>query len=71
MTTTLSIGDFSRMTQLSVETLRHYHEVGLLEPARVDPFTGYRIHSPEQVPPLRSCAGSGTSACPSPTSVQC
>lgn len=50
MATTLSIGDFSRMTQLSVKTLRHYHEVGLLEPAQVDPFTGYRIYSPEQVP---------------------
>jgi DNA-binding transcriptional MerR regulator len=46
----LSIGDFSRMTQLSVKTLRHYHEVGLLEPARVDPATGYRYYAPEQVP---------------------
>jgi DNA-binding transcriptional MerR regulator/effector-binding domain-containing protein len=46
----LSIGDFSRMTQLSVKTLRHYHEVGLLEPARVDPATGYRYYAPEQLP---------------------
>ena len=38
------------MTQLSVKTLRHYHEVGLLEPARVDPATGYRYYAPEQVP---------------------
>ena len=50
MTTALSIGDFSRMTQLSVKTLRHYHEVGLLEPDRVDPATGYRHYAPEQVP---------------------
>lgn len=49
MTTALSIGDFSRMTQLSVKTLRHYHEVGLLEPDRVDPATSYRYYAPEQV----------------------
>jgi DNA-binding transcriptional MerR regulator len=46
----LSIGDFSRITQLSVKTLRHYHEVGLLEPDRVDPATGYRYYGHEQVP---------------------
>jgi DNA-binding transcriptional MerR regulator/effector-binding domain-containing protein len=50
VTTALSIGDFSRMTQLPVKTLRHYHEVGLLEPDRVDPATGYRYYAPEQVP---------------------
>ncbi|ORA15554.1 MerR family transcriptional regulator [Mycobacterium asiaticum] len=48
MSTALSIGDFSRMTQLSVKTLRHYHDVGLLEPHRVDPATGYRYYSTEQ-----------------------
>lgn len=37
------------MTQLSVKTLRHYHEVGLLEPERVDPATSYRYYSPDQV----------------------
>lgn len=50
MTTTLSIGDFSRMTQLSVKTLRHYHEVELLEPHHVDPATGYRYYTVDQVP---------------------
>jgi hypothetical protein len=30
------IGDFSRASHLSVKTLRHYHEVGLLEPSEVD-----------------------------------
>jgi DNA-binding transcriptional MerR regulator len=50
VTTALSIGDFSRMTQLSVKTLRHYHEVGLLEPDRIDPATGYRYYASEQVP---------------------
>jgi DNA-binding transcriptional MerR regulator len=46
----LSIGDFSRMTFLSVKTLRHYHEVGLLDPAEIDPQTGYRRYDAEQVP---------------------
>jgi DNA-binding transcriptional MerR regulator len=46
----LSIGDFSRMTQLSVKTLRHYHDVGLIPPDHVDPSSGYRYYSYEQVP---------------------
>jgi DNA-binding transcriptional MerR regulator len=50
MTSRLSIGDFSRMTQLSVKTLRHYHEVGLVTPVHVDPATGYRYYTPDQVP---------------------
>ncbi|MEO3757612.1 MerR family transcriptional regulator [Mycobacterium sp. B14F4] len=50
MSTALSIGDFSRMTQLSIKTLRHYHEVGLLEPARIDPASGYRYYAHDQVP---------------------
>jgi DNA-binding transcriptional MerR regulator/effector-binding domain-containing protein len=45
----LAIGDFSRMTQLSVKTLRHYHEVGLLAPTEVDPASGYRFYAPDQV----------------------
>jgi DNA-binding transcriptional MerR regulator len=46
----LSIGDFSRMTHLSVKALRHYHELGLLEPSEVDPSTGYRSYNLSQVP---------------------
>src|SRR5437879_6867461 len=45
----LPIGDFSRMTYLSVKALRHYHDVGLLAPAQVDPATGYRFYDPSQV----------------------
>lgn len=37
------------MTQLSVKTLRHYHDVGLLHPHRVDPVTGYRYYTTDQV----------------------
>jgi DNA-binding transcriptional MerR regulator/effector-binding domain-containing protein len=46
----LTVGDFSRATHLSVKTLRHYHQVGLLEPATVNPDTGYRYYSAGQIP---------------------
>ena len=32
----LTIGDFAQLTHLSRKTLRHYHEVGLLEPEQID-----------------------------------
>ena len=50
MGNTVSIGDFSLMTHLSIKTLRYYHQVGLLEPADVDPHTGYRHYGVEQLP---------------------
>jgi DNA-binding transcriptional MerR regulator len=50
MGASLTIGDFSRMTHLSIKTLRHYHQVGLLEPIDVDPVTGYRHYDTDQVP---------------------
>jgi DNA-binding transcriptional MerR regulator/effector-binding domain-containing protein len=50
MRTHVTIGDFSRATHLTVKTLRHYHEVGLLEPAEIDPDSGYRYYSNEQIP---------------------
>ena len=46
----LSIGEFSRLTHLSVRTLRRYHDAGLLEPATVDDATGYRYYGVEQIP---------------------
>jgi DNA-binding transcriptional MerR regulator/effector-binding domain-containing protein len=46
----LAIGDFSRATQLSVKMLRHYHQIGLLEPVDVDRATGYRRYSTDQIP---------------------
>jgi DNA-binding transcriptional MerR regulator len=45
----LRIGDFSRASSLSVKALRAYHESGLLEPAEVDPQTGYRSYSAAQL----------------------
>jgi DNA-binding transcriptional MerR regulator len=53
----LSIGDFRRMTHLSVKALRHYHDLGLLVAAEVDPATGYRHHEPSQVPLAQAIRG--------------
>jgi DNA-binding transcriptional MerR regulator len=47
---TLTIGDFSRITHLSIKTLRHYHRVQLLEPSEVNAGTGYRYYRLGQVP---------------------
>jgi DNA-binding transcriptional MerR regulator len=49
MATLLTIGEFSRMTHLSIKALRHYHDTEVLIPAAVDPFTGYRSYDTAQV----------------------
>ena len=46
----LTIGEFASLTHLSVRTLRRYHEAGLLEPASVDEFSGYRYYTVDQIP---------------------
>ncbi|MCB0131500.1 MAG: MerR family transcriptional regulator [Caldilineaceae bacterium] len=46
------IGDFSKLTQVSVRMLRHYDKLGLLEPSHVDKWSGYRYYTIEQVPLL-------------------
>jgi len=46
------IGDFSQMGQVSIRTLRLYDELGLLRPAQIDKFTGYRFYTMEQLPRL-------------------
>jgi DNA-binding transcriptional MerR regulator len=43
------IGEFSRITRVTVDTLRYYDALGLLKPANVDPFTGYRYYSAKQL----------------------
>ena len=45
----LKIGDFSKLSRCSVRMLRHYDEIGLLEPAEIDRFTGYRYYSEAQL----------------------
>jgi DNA-binding transcriptional MerR regulator len=50
MSASVPIGEFSRLTHLTVKTLRHYHEQGLLVPYAVDDQSGYRRYSVDQVP---------------------
>ncbi len=45
----LQIGEFSNVCQVSVKTLHHYDKIGLLVPAEVDRFTGYRYYRTEQI----------------------
>src|SRR5215510_6633539 len=46
------IGEFSRLSRVSVRMLRHYDQLGLLMPSKTDPFTNYRYYSAEQLPRL-------------------
>src|ERR671938_1092906 len=45
----LAIGEFAASTGISVRSLRHYDEIGLLPPAAVDDWTGYRRYGVDQV----------------------
>lgn len=49
MTAALSIGDFSRASHLTIKTLRHYHDIGVLVPADIDASTGYRRYATDQL----------------------
>ena len=46
----LKIGDFSKLSRISIRMLRHYDEIGILHPECVDDFTGYRYYSEAQLP---------------------
>ena len=46
----LKIGEFSKLSRVSVRMLRHYDEIGLLPPASIDSATGYRYYSEDQLP---------------------
>ncbi len=52
----MSIGRFARRAGLSIGALRHYAEIGLLVPARVDPATGYRSYTEDQLDAARRIA---------------
>lgn len=43
------IGEFSKLTQISIRMLRHYDELGLLTPAYIDPTSGYRFYTAQQL----------------------
>ena len=46
----LKIGDFSKLSRVSIRMLRYYDEIGLLKPAETDRFTDYRYYSESQLP---------------------
>jgi predicted transcriptional regulator YdeE len=46
------IGDFSRLAQVSVKTLRYYDRLGLLKPSWIDRYSGYRYYTAAQLPRL-------------------
>jgi len=48
----IRIGDFSKLSRVSIKTLRFYDEMGLLKPISVDRFTGYRFYEYNQLPRL-------------------
>jgi len=45
----LKIGDFSKLSRVSIRMLRHYDDIGLLKPAETDDFTGYRYYREDQL----------------------
>ena len=45
----LKIGDFSKLSRVSIRMLRHYDDIGLLKPAEIDQFTGYRYYREDQL----------------------
>ena len=45
----LKIGDFSKLSRVSIRMLRHYDDIGLLKPARTDALTGYRYYREDQL----------------------
>ena len=55
--TKLKIGEFSKMMQVTVKTLRHYEQKGLLVPDEVDEWTGYRYYSITQMQRLNAIRG--------------
>jgi hypothetical protein len=48
----MKIGDFSKLSRVSIKTLRYYDEMGLLKPISIDGSTGYRSYAASQLPRL-------------------
>lgn len=49
----LKIGEFSKLTNVSIRMLHHYDAIGLLTPAEIDHVSGYRLYSVTQIPTLQ------------------
>ena len=50
------IGEFSRISRVTIDTLRHYDALGLLKPAKVDSFIGFRYYSARKLAALNRIA---------------
>lgn len=50
----LRIGEFSRLSHVTVKTLHHYDDIGLLKPSKTDQFTSYRYYTLDQLPRIHS-----------------
>ena len=48
----LRIGEFSKLTGVSIRTLRYYDDIDLFKPSEIDLFTNYRYYSEEQIEDL-------------------
>ena len=46
------IGEFSKLTNVPIKTLRYYDEINLFKPQEIDLFSGYRYYSKEQIDDL-------------------
>ncbi len=64
--TMYSIGEFSRMNRITPKTLRHYEKIGLLQPAAVDPWTGYRSYRADQLAEMGESMASVGAVCREP-----
>jgi DNA-binding transcriptional MerR regulator len=64
-------GDFSRAIQMSVKVLRHYHQIGLLEPVEVDRCTGSRRDSTDQISMVQITLGIDNSKPPLSRTTEC
>jgi effector-binding domain-containing protein len=45
----IKIGDFSKLSFVTIQALRHYDDIGLLKPKKIDQFTGYRYYTADQL----------------------
>ncbi len=45
----MKIGEFAEVCKTKISVLRHYDKEGVLSPALIDPFTGYRYYTAEQI----------------------
>lgn len=45
----LTIGEIGKLTKTNPKSIRYYEQIGILEPARIDPETGYRYYRPDQI----------------------